>query len=145
MKNTNIIERLDDYSYNNETEIQYLGGEIWKPYLEYMVSNLGRVYSLRRRCMLKPELARSRSCCYYRVGLYHAGTMKHYRISRLVAELFCENPDPEHKTVVHHRNVDSIDNRASNLVWMTPAEHREEHRRLREQISDGKEVIHNDL
>ena len=49
-------------------------------------------------------------------------------IHRLVAEAFCYNPDIIHKTQVHHKNCDSLDNRADNLEWLTPEEHHEKHR-----------------
>ena len=52
-------------------------------------------------------------------------------IHRLVAEVFCFNPDLENKTEVHHKDVNSLNNRADNLIWLTPEEHREIHKQLK--------------
>lgn len=82
----------------------------------YLVSNYGRVYSLKKRIIKKPYLDK-----YLSVMLYNPVTKKKktYRIHRLVALAFVDNPDPEINRVVNHINEDKIDNRASNLEWTT--------------------------
>ena len=45
---------------------------------------------------------------------------KDYKIHRLVATAFC--PNPENKPIVHHKDHDKWNNKASNLVWATQQE-----------------------
>jgi len=45
----------------------------------------------------------------------------HSLIHRLVAEYFCKPKSPKH-TVVSHLDYDKMNNKASNLKWMTPEE-----------------------
>ena len=43
----------------------------------------------------------------------------------LVAETFV--PNPEGKTVVHHKDFDATNNDPANLMWVSPSQHREIH------------------
>lgn len=45
----------------------------------------------------------------------------HSLIHKLVAEYFCQKPSAKH-TVVAHLDYDKLNNRSSNLKWMTPEE-----------------------
>ena len=45
----------------------------------------------------------------------------HSLIHKLVAEYFCNKPSDQH-TVVAHLDFDKLNNRSSNLKWMTPQE-----------------------
>lgn len=42
-----------------------------------------------------------------------------YRNHRIVAETFIPNLDPEHLTIVNHKNEIKIDNRVENLEWVS--------------------------
>ena len=52
----------------------------------------------------------------------------HFQLSRVIAEQFIVNPDPEHKTQVDHRDQNPLNNSLSNLVWVTPKENNENRR-----------------
>ena len=93
----------------------------------YQVSNMNRVKSLERTVwcglnggyyktvherILKPSKT---NMGYLQVMLCKDGKRKWYRIHRLVATAFCENP--EGYTDVNHINEDKSDNRAENLEW----------------------------
>ena len=97
--------------------------EEWKPVKgyegKYMVSNMGRVKSLNYKRTGKEEIlkASDNSYGYLYVNLCKDGKGKWYRINRLVAQAFLENPQnlPE----VNHKNEDKTDNRVENLEWCT--------------------------
>lgn len=98
--------------------------EIWKPikgYEEkYMVSNLGRVKSLKdkygnyREKILKP---RKDSSGYLYVGLYLNGKSKNFTIHRLVANTFIDNPD--NLPVINHKDENKLNNSVENLEYCT--------------------------
>jgi len=90
--------------------------EIWKDIKNiqgYQISNHGRIKNKNTSRILKPWLHDGR---YYRIKL----RKKAYRIHRLVAETFIDNPSD--KSEVNHINGDKLDNRADNLEWVTPEE-----------------------
>ena len=73
---------------------------------------------------------------YDRIQLYDNKTKKHYKISRLVATAFC--PGADQGKIVHHINCDHTDNRAANLIWATPSQHKLIHRAISQ---DRKETM----
>lgn len=93
-----------------------LEGEVWKPYetkreKNLEVSNYGRMRNTSKHCMV--------NLCFRANGYVSAGgTLLHIA----VAKLFVKNPDPEHKTVVNHKDHDKRNNHFSNLEWMTTQE-----------------------
>lgn len=102
--------------------------EIWKDITGYegyyMVSNLGRVKSLEKtvRCdrgyRIIPEKilkAGIRANGYLIVRLSKDGKEKTYMIHRLVASVFCENP--EGYTEVNHKDEDKTNNNVDNLEY----------------------------
>ena len=61
---------------------------------------------------------------HYREILFPGLPVKRYvfKTYRLVAEVWCDNPDPKTYTIVHHIGNDSYDNK-SNLVFVTKEQH----------------------
>lgn len=107
--------------------------EVWKEAVGfeglYEVSNLGRVRSVDRTVphqrlgtqfvagrVLKQESCRG----YLRVTLSENGKFQRLQVHRLVAEAFHENPS--NRPHVHHIDHDKVNNRADNLLWVTPRE-----------------------
>lgn len=97
--------------------------EIWKDIQgyknRYQVSNHGKVRSLKRNNILKPEI---KNDGYLRVCLYANGKKKHKRINRLVARAFIENQN--NKSQVNHKDGNKKNNHVSNLEWMTDKENK---------------------
>lgn len=114
--------------------IDFISGEIWAVlpnYSDYLISNYGRIYSFKRKAI--KDVKKSKGKVYLTTRLYDDnGVLSNsFYIHRLVALLFCSNSDTEHKTEVHHKDVNSLNNKSDNLVWLTPEEHRAIHKQLR--------------
>lgn len=104
--------------------------EIWKDVIgyegRYMVSNLGRIKSLKRivkrshnRLLPVKERILIPSVCtgdYREVKLEN----KKHRVHRLVAKAFIVNKS--NKPFINHKNGITSDNKASNLEWCTQSE-----------------------
>lgn len=109
-----------------------LEGERWKSpegFPQYLVSDFGRVWSLKTHRLIAMRKSNfgfynGRMTFsvrpYFSVRFYGVGGVKHFKVHRLVAALFCENDDPENKTVVDHIDNDPFNNMARNLRWVTP-------------------------
>lgn len=59
-------------------------------------------------------------CEYYRVNLYAEGKQKTFQLHRLIAVTFLENID--NKPQVNHIDGNKLNNKVSNLEWVTPKE-----------------------
>jgi hypothetical protein len=61
---------------------------------------------------------------HYREILFHELPIKRYifKTYRLVAEVWCNNPDPKKYTTVHHIGNDNFDNK-NNLLFVTNKQH----------------------
>jgi len=91
--------------------------EIWKPIVDvekkgYYISNFGRVKSPNNK--IKDTFGITGG--YYEMKF----DKKHYKIHRLVATYFIDNP--ENKPLVNHKNGDKFNNKVNNLEWCTNKE-----------------------
>lgn len=94
--------------------------ELWKPIpgwdALYFVSSVGRVWSVRNKCVLRPRRHRDG---HLEVNLFNAGVCCMMKVHRLVLMAFVE-PPPSHTSVARHLNDVPDDNRLVNLAWGTP-------------------------
>lgn len=88
----------------------------------YAVSNFGNVMNVNTKKLLSPQ-----NRGYLFVTLFNAsntrgnkGYRKNYRIHRLVAKYFIENP--ENKPYVNHKDGNKHNNHVDNLEWVTEQE-----------------------
>lgn len=118
----------------------YINGEKWAVavgYQYYLVSNYGRVYSLKHKKILKYNVVTRN---YLEVKLKrNDGEFEHVKIHRLVAKMFVDNP--QGKMIVHHIDCNNQNNKADNLMWVTAEEHIQIHRQLREAAKQNKKQI----
>ena len=79
----------------------------------YQVSSLGRVRNIRhnKNKILKP-IYHAR---YYQITLSKNNIRIQYRIHRLVAEAFIENP--KHLPMINHKDENPLNNNVENLEW----------------------------
>lgn len=95
--------------------------EIWKDVVgyegKYMVSNLGRVKSVKKDLILTPK---NNHDGYLRIQLWNKNKVEFVSIHRLVAMAFIPNID--NKPFVNHINGTKNDNRVENLEWVTQSE-----------------------
>ena len=97
--------------------------EVWKDIDEfvglYQVSNMGNVRSLKFRKVRNLKFGKIGNG-YFQVTLYKDGNKFNKLVHRLVADAFI--PNPEHKHCIDHINTCRIDNRVTNLRWVTNKE-----------------------
>lgn len=85
-----------------------------KDFPNYYVSNLGIVYSAKRRT-LKPLSTRENNAGYLLVDLCKSGKIFTKLVHRLVAGAFI--PNPKGLETVNHCNEHKLDNSVNNLEW----------------------------
>lgn len=92
--------------------------ELWKPIKNYEdlyeVSNLGRIRYVKENKIIKGRYLKSAR--YREVTLYSGRARTCYFVHYLVAKAFVENPN--HYSIVIHKNGRRLDNRANNLKWV---------------------------
>lgn len=107
----------------------------------YYITNTGITYSCKRSdpTSLYPLKPIRHSDGYLTVKLYDENHIRHHRYNhRSVAEAFVENPDPENKTCVNHKNCVRTWNHADNLEWVTPQENNDYMFKTNHVIRDDK-------
>ena len=118
--------------------------EYWRPIQgykgKYLVSNLGRIKSLKH---LKARILHTfiNNKGYERVCLSKDGEAHHFLVSRLVAEAFCPNPDPDNATTVDHIDHDTRNNRADNLRWLSLHDNTTDNKKRRIKDNDKSNCI----
>ena len=111
--------------------------EIWKDITDYeghyQVSNLGNIKALYREFigqngvikkyperLLKPDEYCTSKVKYQRVTLSKNHKTKRFQVHRLVATHFIDNPT--NKPFVNHIDNDGLNNKVTNLEWVTHSE-----------------------
>lgn len=96
-----------------------------KGFDDYYITDIGIPYSCKRSdpTSLYPLKPTKHSDGYLKVQLMDENHKKiDVYIHRAVGEAFVENPDPENKTCVNHKNCVRTWNHADNLEWVTQQE-----------------------
>ncbi len=88
-------------------------------FIDYQVSNIGRVRNSKTGRILKPRY-RGKKMNYQSVALYNGGGQVNFSIHRLVANEFI--PNPENKQQVDHIDGNKENNVYTNLRWATNSE-----------------------
>jgi hypothetical protein len=83
----------------------------------YAVSSFGRVKNLETGRVLKPSLTSYKKNGYKTVKLYRNGVFQSVLVHRLVATAFC--PLVRGAEEVNHIDHNKLNNRATNLEWVT--------------------------
>jgi hypothetical protein len=94
----------------------------WKPIKgfekEYLISDTGKVFSIRNNRELKVKINVVHGYC--EIELNVKGKVCYKRVHRLVAQTFI--PNPNNYSVVNHKDGVKTNNCVSNLEWVTPSE-----------------------
>lgn len=105
------MDRIPDLPNEEWRPIEGYGGK-------YLCSSLGRIKSLKHTdARILKTFINNKG--YERVCLCRFGQPRYWLVSRLVAQTFCPNPDPETCTTVDHIDGDTFNNCADNLRWMS--------------------------
>lgn len=91
---------------------------MWKTYknTRYRISDSGEVFSTISNKVLKPI---DDTHGYMVVTLYIDGSSEKYKVHRLVAEVFIDNPLG--LLTVNHKDGNKLNNKVENLEWMSQA------------------------
>ena len=95
-------------------------------YEKYLITSWGRVYNTETKQFLKPY---SHHKGYLRVDLFNERGKRHFKVHRLVASAFIENP--EGKPQVNHIDGNKRNNSITNLEWVTNKENCDKAREIR--------------
>ena len=73
---------------------------------------------------------------YAYISISYKSESKNVRIHKLVADYFIYNDSPQTKIEVHHIDLNKSNNHFSNLIHLTPEEHKKIHAELRKKAKD---------
>jgi hypothetical protein len=107
-------------------------------YDNYEVSSHGRVRNNVTSKILKTS---SDKDGYYYLALYKNKTRKTYKLHRLIAFAFCDNPN--NYNIVDHIDKSRINNMFNNLRWVTVSEN-QRNRTTNTNNTSGKAGVHKD-
>jgi len=112
-----------------------------KGYPRYLIYDDGRIWSesdnIRWKSrFLNPIVNRQG---YFRVGLSNINGLKHFLVSRLVAQHYI--PNPLKKRNVDHINGDITNNHISNLRWVSHSENMNNYRKTQINNTSGHRCI----
>lgn len=91
----------------------------------YACTTKGEIYSYRSNKFLSPSKTKRG---YLHVTFTRDGNRYDYRVHRLIAMTFLDNP--ENKPQINHIDGDKLNNYLSNLEWVTPEENIEHGKQL---------------
>lgn len=101
----------------------------------YAISNFGRIKNVRKDKILTPTLLENGYLSYV---FCQNGIKKGFRLHRLVALYFLDNP--ENKPYVNHKDGDKTNNVVTNLEWCT-AQENQIHARTTGLINQEKPIV----
>lgn len=111
-----------------EIKIDSFNGEKWKSIFDYyLVSNLGRIYSLKRKFFLRGYMG---NLGYLYVGITNSQlNNKRMFLHRVIAMAFI--PNPHNKRTVNHIDGNKLNNYVTNLEWATYKEQSDHAKKLK--------------
>ena len=89
---------------------------MFKRFYNYRIYPDGKIYSEISKKFLAHDITK---IGYHQVTLFINCVPVRYKVHRLVALQFVDNPDPLHKRHVNHVDGDKNNNHYSNLEWVT--------------------------
>lgn len=113
------IDNIQDIQGEQWKEIENSGGN-------YFISNMGRIKSYKGYNAKILSLATDRG--YKRVNMDFGTGKTNYSVHKLVGQYFLPLPTKAF-CEIHHKDFNSLNNKADNLVWVTKEEHKEIHRK----------------
>ena len=123
-------------------KIPNLQGEQWKEIEEsggnYFISNMGRIKSYKG--YIAKLLAIPTQKGYKRVSIDFGTGKKNYLIHKLVAQYFLSLPTKAF-CEIHHKDFNSLNNKADNLVWVTKEEHKAIHKEHDKESGNNATII----
>ena len=128
------VNLIDGNPVHKICDIKPLPGEVFRKYPEngtVEVSNLGRIKIKDKIIEQKEDHPDGKDYLYINIGRF---TEERF-VYRLVAKTWCKKPwciDVSQKWHVHHISNNGYDNRPSNLMWVTEAQHKKMHPRHHE-------------